>query len=255
MIQKVINTIRPLVENETEMPPAAQGSLLIVDDNGINRDVLSRRLARQGHHVAVAENGPQALELLLNQKFDLVLLDIMMPEMNGYQVLQHLRADVQLRDIPVIMISALDEIDSIARCIEIGADDYLPKPFNPVLLRARIGACLEKKCFRDQEVEYLRNVAHVIRAAAAVEAGTFEAGSLGEVAARRDELGQLARVFQRMAHEVQAREQRLRQQLHELRIEIDEAKKARQVAEITDTDYFQHLQERARQARSRWGNM
>jgi DNA repair ATPase RecN len=100
-------------------------------------------------------------------------------------------------------------------------------------------------------VEYLRNVAHGSSAAASVEAGVFEPEALAEVAERHDGLGQLARVFQRMVREVQAREQRLRQQVQELKIEIDEVKKARQVAEITETDYFQELQEKARKLRSR----
>lgn len=254
MIQDVITAIHPLQESGAETPPAGQGAVLVVDDNEINRDVLSRRLERQGHAVAVAENGRRALEMLTSRTFDLVLLDIVMPELNGYQVLQHLKAHPTLRDIPVIMISALDELDSVVRCIELGAEDYLSKPFNPVLLGARIGACLEKKRLRDQEVEYLRNVGHVTTAAAAVEAGAFEPETLAGVAARRDELGQLARVFQRMAREIQAREERLRQQVQELRIEIDDVKKARQVAEITDTDYFQQLQEKARRLRGKTGD-
>jgi class 3 adenylate cyclase len=96
--------------------------------------------------------------MIAQQPFDLVLLDIMMPEMNGYQVLERLKSDAALRHIPVIMISALEEIDSVVRCIEMGAEDYLPKPFNPVLLRARIGACLEKKRLRDREVLYLQQI-------------------------------------------------------------------------------------------------
>jgi CheY-like chemotaxis protein len=251
MIQGVVTTIRPLEEEPGGPARDDRGSILIVDDNEINRDVLSRQLERQGHLVTAAEHGRRALEVLASQKVDLVLLDIMMPEINGYQVLQRLKGDPALRDIPVIMISALDEIDSVVRCVEMGAEDYLPKPFNPVLLKARIGACLEKKRLRDQEVEYLRHVAQVTTAASAVEAGAFQPETLAEVAGRGDGLGQLARVFQRMGREVQAREQRLRQQVQALRIEIDQVKRARQVAEITDTDYFQQLQERARKLRSR----
>jgi phosphoserine phosphatase RsbU/P len=131
------------------------GIVLIVDDNEHNRDLLSRRLRRQGHLVTMAENGRQALELLQAQRFDLVLLDIMMPEMNGYEVLEFLKRDAGLRHIPVIMISAVDDLDSIVRCIELGAEDYLFKPFNPVLLKARIGASLEKKRLRDQEQAYI----------------------------------------------------------------------------------------------------
>jgi class 3 adenylate cyclase len=127
-------------------------SVLVVDDIEMNRDMLCSLLAADGHKTAVAENGRLALELIKAKPFDLILLDVMMPEMNGYQVLEQLKLDPELRDIPVIVLSALDEIGSVVRCIGLGAEDYLPKPFDPVLLRARIGACLEKKRLRDQEV-------------------------------------------------------------------------------------------------------
>ncbi|MCB0162672.1 MAG: response regulator, partial [Anaerolineae bacterium] len=173
-----------------------------------------------------------------------------MPEMDGYEVLAHMKADPGLRDIPVIVISVLDEMDSIVKSIELGAEDYLPKSFDPVLLRARISACLEKKRFRDQEVEYLRHVEQLTEAAAAVETECFDPDSLSEVSARADALGHLARVFQRMAREVYDREQRLKQQVNELRIEIDQAKQTRQVTEITDTEYFQALRRRAKLLRN-----
>ena len=249
IIQGAMTAASSLEEDTVEEVRTDRGRLLIVDDNEINRDVLARRLGRQGYTTAAAENGRKALEMVQTQKFDLLLLDIMMPELNGYEVLRHLKADSHLRDIPVIMISALDDMASIVRCIKLGAEDYLPKPFDPVLLRARIGASLEKKRLRDQEIEYLYNVDHVIAAAAAVEAGEFDPETLARVATRRDELGRLARVFQRMAREVYAREQRLKQEVQQLRIEIDEARTARQVAEITETDYFQDLQRKADQLR------
>jgi phosphoserine phosphatase RsbU/P len=132
---------------------APQGFVLVVDDVENNRDVLSRRLKRQGYSVATAQNGREALERLQAETFDLVLLDIMMPELDGYDVLRRLKAEETLRHIPVIMISALSELDSVVRCIGMGAEDYLPKPFNPTLLKARIGACLEKKRARDREQE------------------------------------------------------------------------------------------------------
>lgn len=126
-------------------------TLLVVDDNDDNRYTLSRRLAREGYeNVATAVNGREALDKLQSKPADLVLLDIMMPDMNGYEVLERMKADPALRDIPVIMISALSELDSVIRCIELGAEDYLPKPFNPTLLRARVSACLEKKRLRDE---------------------------------------------------------------------------------------------------------
>ena len=130
---------------------AGHSAILVVDDNENNREMLSRRLAREGYRqVTLAVDGRQALELLASQKFDLVLLDIMMPEVDGYQVLETLKADPKRRDIPVIMISALDEMASVIRCIELGAEDYLPKPFDATLLRARVGASLEKKALRDE---------------------------------------------------------------------------------------------------------
>jgi adenylate cyclase len=131
------------------------GHILVVDDNRLNRLKLGHSLEQQGHTVASAENGQQALDMMRSHSFDLVLLDIVMPEMDGYQVLERIRGDNTLRDIPVIVISAIDEMDSVVRCIEMGAEEYLPKPFNPVLLRARIGACLEKKWLRDQEQAHL----------------------------------------------------------------------------------------------------
>jgi len=234
--------IRPLAADNA----TASGRILVVDDNEANRDMLSRRLQHEGYDVCIAANGHAALALLSTQAVDLILLDVMMPDMDGYEVLVRLKTDNTWRDIPVIMISALDEIESVVRCIERGAEDYLPKPFDPVLLRARIGACLEKKRLRDQEVLYLRDVGHVTHAAAAVEAGEFAAEMLADVSTRPDELGQLARVFQRMAQEIAAREEQLKQQIQVLRIEIDEVKKSRQVAEITETDYFQELQEKAK---------
>lgn len=136
--------------------------LLVVDDNENNRYTLGRRLQREGYgELLFATNGREALAQLRAQPIDLVLLDIMMPELNGFEVLEHMRADERLRGVPVIMISALDELESVIRCIELGAEDHLPKPFNPVLLRARIGATLEKKRLRDQVAEQLAFVSEI----------------------------------------------------------------------------------------------
>jgi phosphoserine phosphatase RsbU/P len=126
-------------------------TLLVVDDNESNRALLARRLRRQRFTVVLAENGRQALDKLRLRKFDLVLLDVIMPEMDGYRVLAAMKSDDALRHIPVIMISALDDFDVLARCIEAGAEDYLSKPFDPVLLKARIDSCLDKKRLHDQE--------------------------------------------------------------------------------------------------------
>jgi adenylate cyclase len=158
LIDSVMASLRELAQESAAVTGGETGALLVVDDNEINRDLLSRYLARLGHTVQAAPDGRRALEMIDSGAFDLVLLDIMMPELNGYQVLQHLKDSSNWRDLPVIMISALDEMDSVVRCIELGAADYLSKPFNPVLLRARVGACLEKKRLRDLEKEQKRQL-------------------------------------------------------------------------------------------------
>ncbi|HWP36662.1 MAG TPA: response regulator [Gemmatimonadales bacterium] len=203
---------------------AAAARILVVDDQEDNREVLRRRLEREGYVVDCAEHGRAALARMAERPADLVLLDVMMPEVDGYAVLQELKSAPATRDVPVIMISALDDMPSIVRCIERGAEDFLPKPFDPILLRARISASLEKKRLRDQEKRYLEEVQRVIAAASAVEAGTYRAGTLAEVGGREDALGRLARVFDAMATQVKAREDRLRDQVRELRREIDAAR-------------------------------
>lgn len=144
--------------------------LLVVDDNEDNRYTLTRRLKREGYtRITTAENGREALEKMKAGAVDLVLLDIMMPELNGYEVLEHMKADAALRHIPVIMISAVDEIDSVIRCIELGAEDYLAKPFNPTLLRARVGACIEKKRLRDDVLRHVRRMERDLDAAREIQ--------------------------------------------------------------------------------------
>ena len=135
------------------------GHLLVVDDNRVNRLLLVHGLEQEGHEVAWAENGRQALDMLTSRPYDLVLLDIEMPELNGFQVLEALLASPNLRDIPVIMTSSSDELDRVVKCIEMGAEDFLTKPLNPVLLRARVNASLEKKRLRDQQRKLLHTFA------------------------------------------------------------------------------------------------
>ena len=212
------------------------GRVLVVDDNIINRKQLSRLLTDQGYSVTLAEDGRQAVVLLEQQmkraagehtaSFDVILLDILMPEMDGYQVLAYVKGQPHLRHIPVIMISALDEMESVVRCVELGATDYLPKPFKPTLLQARLRTSLAEKRLRDLELEYLEQAGRVADAAQAVEAGRFDPATLDGVGAREDALGRLARVFQRMAREVYLRERRLRQQLEQLRLDMEEMKRA-----------------------------
>lgn len=152
---RFVASVQPISESEADSVAVQPSRILVVDDNASNRELLKRRLERQGHSVALAENGSRSLEMLREAPFDLLLLDLLMPDISGFDVLSILKSDPALRDIPVIVISALNEIDSIVRCIQAGADDYLAKPFDPVLLRARIGSSLEKKHLRDREREAL----------------------------------------------------------------------------------------------------
>jgi serine phosphatase RsbU (regulator of sigma subunit) len=134
------------------------GTILVVDDNELNRDLLTRRLRRDGHTVVMAEHGRAALERLAERPFDLVLLDIMMPELTGYEVLEIMKSDAALQHIPVVMITAATEEDSIVRCLLLGADDHLPKPFNPTILRARVGSSLAKKRLHDAEQQHAKSL-------------------------------------------------------------------------------------------------
>lgn len=155
VVDSYLKSVQPISEQEADAATKRPSRILVVDDNPSNRDLLKRRLERQGHSVVLAESGLVALSCVQQDHYDLILLDLLMPEISGLDVLVFLKADAKLRDIPVIMISALNEIDSIVRCIEAGAEDYLTKPFDPVLLRARVGSCLEKKHLRDREREAL----------------------------------------------------------------------------------------------------
>ncbi len=135
-----------------------RGTVLVADESESTRDILSRQLHRDGHTVFAARNGLLALQMVQNRTFNLILLSVMLPDANGYQVLERLKANDKWRDIPVIMLSTLDDQDGVARCLEMGAEDYLAKPFNPALLKARINACLEKKRLRDQERSYVEQL-------------------------------------------------------------------------------------------------
>jgi CheY-like chemotaxis protein len=230
--------------------------VLVVEDNDANRVMLCRRLGGQGFVAVEARDGREALDRVREYRFDLVLLDIMMPEVDGYQVLQAIKADDDLKALPVIMISAVDEMASVVRCIEAGAEDYLTKPYDPVLLQARINACLDKRRLRDQELAYLRAVSDLTKAAAQVERGEFDPAVLAAVAARDDALGTLARVFGRMAREVQARVRQLTEEVERLRVmvEIDPTKKDEELAAVNrriDTLGLEEKAEAIRAARDR----
>lgn len=199
--------------------PARGASILVVDDSSLNRKKMSKAVANLGHRVEAADDGDAALAALRQKPVDAVLLDIMMPGLDGFEVLRILKSDKDMRDIPVIVISALDEeTESVVKAIELGAEDFLPKSFDPVLLKARLNASLTKKRYRDAEREYLRRVEQLTEAAEVVESGSFSPESLGlqHLAERDDALGRLAAVFRGMAAEIYEREYRLRRAVQTL---------------------------------------
>jgi serine phosphatase RsbU (regulator of sigma subunit) len=151
--------------------PADTGRILLVEDNLVARLTAVRVLDQQGHTVVEAYNGQEALTRLHAEPFDLVLLDVLMPELDGFETLARIKQDPNLRHLPVIMITAVDDMESVVRCIELGADDYLPKPFNPTLLQARLSASLEKKRLRDQEQLYLKGLEREFEIARDIQVG------------------------------------------------------------------------------------
>ncbi len=199
----------------TSLAADARGRVLVVDDNRVNRLKLSHAVEQQGHTAASAENGLQALEMLRAEAFDVVLLDILMPEMDGFEVLERIKADPALRDTRVIVVSAVDEIDSVVRCIEMGAEDYLPKPFNPLLLRARLGTSLARKRLRDLERAYLQQ----------------------EMALRQSEkLATLGRLSAGLAHELNnpaAASARAAEQLRAACLELQQAQRRLQASSLS----------------------
>ncbi len=191
-------------------------TVLVVDDSSLNRKKMRLAVKKLGHGVDVAEDGETALTALHEKPYDAVLLDIVMPGIDGFDVLRTMKADDHLRDVPVIVISSLDDdSESVVKAIELGAEDFLPKAFDPVLLKARLGASLNKKRFRDQEREYFRRVDRLTQAAEVVESGEFNPADLelDDLINRNDALGRLAAVFRGMADEIFDREKRLRRSI------------------------------------------
>lgn len=226
------------------------GHVLVVDDSAVFRNLLAAACERLGHRVTTAPDGAMALAVLQDpaHDVDVVLLDLLMPVLDGFATLELIKADPVLAHLPVIVVSAVDELASVVRCIEQGAADHLVKPLEPALLRARLDASLTAKRARDDELHYLRRVAELTDAALAVEAGsagTPAAAALLDAAQPDDPLGRLARVFGDLVRAAADREAQLRHTVAELRIEVDAARQARRHAEITGTAYFRTLRDSA----------
>jgi CheY-like chemotaxis protein len=208
----------------TPAPDSQKPRLLVVDDDPAARRALTRLLDRLGYEAVVAEDGRAALAIAEAQALDLILTDIRMPELDGFELLRRLKGSDRTREVPVIVVSGVDDLQSVARCIEEGAEEHVTKPFEAILLQARIRASLERKRMRDLELAYLRRVGQISAAAEAVEREAYEPGSLDAVAGRDDELGRLARVFERMVLGMRSREDRLQRRLAHLRHEMQQAR-------------------------------
>ncbi len=245
-LQSATTTLQS-ISRESPEKQTQGGMILAIDDT--NSELLARQLKRHGYSVTTATSAQQGLRLLKAMPCDLILLDVIMPGMNGLELLEQLKHHETWRHIPVIMLSALDEIDGAVKCIELGAEDYLQKPFDPTLLKARIGACLEKKRLRDQEILYLQQVDRLTTAAAEIEAKTFSPSSLDDLNQQSDEFGQLVRVFQQMAQEVQTRERSLEQQVNFLQAAIHKDQRLQIGNELAETNHFRQIQKRGKGSR------
>jgi len=204
---------------------ALVGRILVVDDVLENREMFVRRLQFEGHEVVSAAGGLEALALAAAQPFDVILLDVMMPDLDGRDVLTRLRRASLTAETPVVMISALDDVATAVASIERGADDFITKPFDPVLLRARVNACIERVRLRQAERDYLRDVRSITDAAEAVDMRSYQPGSLSAVAGRDDALGKLAQVVDTLATEIPQREDRLLSQVRTLKGEVRAARR------------------------------
>ena len=202
----------------------AVARVLVVDDSEAPRKMLTRLLEKLGYDVIPATGGLEAFAIAKRERVDVIISDIEMPECDGFALLERLKANDATRDIPVIVVSGLGDAASVVRCIELGAEDHLAKPFDSLLLQARVRASLERKRLRDHEIGYLRRVAQLTVAAEEVENATYRSGSLGKLAGEDDELGRLARVFDRVVSGWQAREARLQRRVRQFKEEIQRSK-------------------------------
>jgi CheY-like chemotaxis protein len=205
----------------------AGARVLAVDDDALIRTLLSRHVSRLGHTVIQAENGRVALERVRQEAPDLVLTDINMPVMDGLALLKELKRSEDTRHIPVIVLSAQDDVESVAECIRNGAEDHLAKPFEPAVLNARVSSSLDRKRMQDLERDYRRRVSMITAAAEAVERESYLSEMLAPISSQPDQLGRLARVFDRMVSGLASRQERLQQRVSKLRTEMQEVVGAR----------------------------
>ena len=228
------------------------GKVLAVDDDGFNLDILAKFLHKQGHVVTTAEDGLEALEILSKSSFDLILLDVMMPKLDGFETLKRIKEQEDLLSTPVIMISALDELSSVIKCIECGADDYLPKPYNSTLLRARVGACLERKAWVDRHLDLIEKL-EVSQKINDSEIKNSEAqlSLLQEKYEGVVDINPLVEAFARMNSSLVGQRQQIAETLQDVQIKINRTKVTAQVRTIISNPQFSSLNDRAKAMRAR----
>ena len=241
-----------LTSNPKILHKVSSGRILVVDDDQCNRDLLVQTLSRDGHVVLTAESGEAAVDLIGQQSFDLVLLDIQMPGIDGYEVLRILKSSTQTALIPAIMISGLEDIDLVVQCIESGADDYLPKPCNLTLLRARVGSSLDKKFRYDDDLILYENLKQT---QLSIRSQLFAAQELAsELSSTQDNevtLGRLRKYFASMSALLLEKDSALHDTIQKLEVKISRHSVETQVKAITSDPAFKTLSERARQMRQR----
>ena len=229
-----------------------KGRILVVDDDPYNRDLLVQTLSRDGHILSTAENGEVALDMIANHAFDLVLLDIQMPGIDGHEVLRLFKGSQATALIPAIMISGLEDIDLVVECIEIGADDYLPKPCNLTLLRARVGSSLDKKFRYDDDLALYQNLKQT---QASIRSQLIAAQKLASELSSDDDnevtLGRLRQHFASMSSLLLEKDSALHETIQKLEVKISRQSVATQVKAITSDPAFKTLSERARMMRER----
>ena len=228
------------------------GKVLAVDDDAFNLDILAKFLHKQGHVVTTAQDGLEALDVLSKASFDLVLLDVMMPNLDGFETLKRIKEQEDMLSTPVIMISALDELSSVIKCIECGAEDYLPKPYNSTLLRARVGACLERKAWVDRHLELIdkleisQKIIDVEIKNSEVQLDLLKDKYQGVV-----DVSPLVDAFSRMNASLVGQKQQIAETLHDVQIKINRTKVSAQVRTIISNPQFSALNDRAKAMRAR----
>ena len=228
------------------------GKVLAVDDDAFNLDILAKFLNKQGHVVTTAEDGIEALDVLSKASFDLVLLDVMMPNLNGFETLKRIKEQENLLSTPVIMISALDELSSVIKCIEYGAEDYLPKPYNSTLLRARVGACLERKAWVDKHLELIDKL-EVSQKIIDIEIKNSETQIklLQEKYQGVADVNPLVDAFAQMNSSLVGQRRQIAETLQDVHIKINRTKVSAQVKTIISNPQFSSLNDRAKAMRAR----